>query len=148
MYLPTKQGLEVNIYLEGCEDMRKEGLQNAEIQRLITSLGHTQSIVVSDVGLPIPDGVPVIDLALADGIPDFFSVLRPVARELVYEKYIYASEMSKELLAEMKSVLGGAAAEAVPHEEFKRLTREARAIIRTGARTPYANVILIGGVNF
>lgn len=131
--------------------MRKEGLQNAEIQRLIAGLGHTQSIVVCDVGLPIPEGVPVIDLALADGFPDFLDVLRPIARELVYEKFVYAQEMqriSEKLLTEMKTVLGGAAAEAVPHEEFKRMTREAKAIIRTGSRRPYANVILIGGVNF
>lgn len=131
--------------------MRKEGLQNAEIQRLIVGLGHTQSIVVCDVGFPIPEGVPVIDLALADGIPDFLTVLCAIARELVYEKYFYAEEMQRasgKLLDAMKTALGEAPAEVVPHEVFKQMTREARAIIRTGARQPYANVMLIGGVNF
>jgi D-ribose pyranase len=38
--------------------------------------------------------------------------------------------------------------EAVPHESFKELTREAVAIVRTGEFTPYANVILVAGVVF
>lgn len=126
-------------------------MQNAEILRLIAGLGHTQSIVVCDVGLPIPDGVPVIDLALTAGVPDLLGVLGPIAQELVCEKYIYADEIkshSADLLEEMKEVLGEAPSEAVPHETFKKLTREAKAIIRTGSCEPYANVILIGGVNF
>jgi D-ribose pyranase len=119
--------------------------------RIISGLGHTQSIVVCDAGLPVPAGVPVIDLALADGFPDFLSVLRPIARELEYERYIYAEELGRangEFLCDMRATLGDVEAESVSHEEFKRLTREAKAIIRTGSYQPYANVILIGGVNF
>ncbi|MDW8269060.1 MAG: RbsD/FucU domain-containing protein, partial [Anaerolineae bacterium] len=36
----------------------------------------------------------------------------------------------------------------VPHEQFKALTSQARAVVRTGEFTPYANVILIAGVVF
>ena len=32
--------------------------------------------------------------------------------------------------------------------DFKRLTEQARCVIRTGECTPYSNVILYGGVNF
>jgi D-ribose pyranase len=37
---------------------------------------------------------------------------------------------------------------AIPHEEFKARTAAARAVVRTGEFTPYANVILIAGVTF
>jgi D-ribose pyranase len=38
--------------------------------------------------------------------------------------------------------------ELVSHEEFKKLTSAAKAIIRTGECTPYTNIILQSGVNF
>ncbi len=38
--------------------------------------------------------------------------------------------------------------EYVSHEQFKEHTKKAKAIIRTGEATPYANVILHAGVIF
>jgi D-ribose pyranase len=37
---------------------------------------------------------------------------------------------------------------SVPHVEFKTLTRETRAVVRTGECSPYANAILRSGVIF
>lgn len=131
--------------------MKKSGLQNAEIQKALAELGHTQSIVVADVGLPIPEGVKVIDLAVSNGMPDFMSVLTPIAGELVCEKYIYAQEMetaNPQVLKQMREALGDAQAQAVSHEQFKVMVRDARAVIRTGSCKSYTNVILVGGVNF
>jgi D-ribose pyranase len=36
----------------------------------------------------------------------------------------------------------------LPHDEFKRLCEQAKAVIRTGECSPYANVILHSGVIF
>ena len=36
----------------------------------------------------------------------------------------------------------------MPHEAFKALCRDAAAVIRTGEATPYANVMLVSGVDF
>ena len=36
----------------------------------------------------------------------------------------------------------------ITHEDFKKMTGEARAVVRTGEFTPYANVILNAGVVF
>jgi D-ribose pyranase len=38
--------------------------------------------------------------------------------------------------------------EFVSHEKLKELTRQVRAVIRTGEATPFANVILYSGVIF
>jgi len=38
--------------------------------------------------------------------------------------------------------------ELVSHEELKRLSQKAAAVVRTGEFTPYANVILYSGVVF
>ena len=48
----------------------------------------------------------------------------------------------------MEEILAGKPVRKVPHEEFKRLMEKAKCVIRTGETSPYANVILIGGVNF
>jgi D-ribose pyranase len=36
----------------------------------------------------------------------------------------------------------------VSHEEFKEMTKKAKAVVRTGEFTPYANIILVAGVDF
>jgi len=38
--------------------------------------------------------------------------------------------------------------EYVSHDEFKQLSKEVKAVIRTGEDTPYANVILQSAVIF
>ncbi|MNP54567.1 D-ribose pyranase [compost metagenome] len=67
------------------------------------------------------------------------------------ERYTIANEMkdsNPELLQKTRQALDGAIDESVSHEEFKLLTQNAKAIIRTGECTPYANVILHAGVTF
>jgi len=38
--------------------------------------------------------------------------------------------------------------DAMPHIEFKKVARDARAAVRTGEFTPYANIILVYGVPY
>ena len=47
--------------------MKKHGILNSEISRVLSYLGHTDCICIGDCGLPIPDEVERIDLALAFG---------------------------------------------------------------------------------
>ena len=51
--------------------MKKHGVLNSEITSILASLGHTDTIVIADCGLPIPDGVKRIDLAVEIGKPSF-----------------------------------------------------------------------------
>jgi D-ribose pyranase len=45
-------------------------------------------------------------------------------------------------------MLGSTPVRTVPHETFKQLTRNSRAVVRSGEFTPYANAILVSGVAF
>lgn len=47
--------------------MKKHGVLNSEIAAVLASLGHTDTVVIADCGLPIPDGVKRIDLAVEIG---------------------------------------------------------------------------------
>ena len=131
--------------------MKKHGILNHELVEVIATLGHTDALVIADAGLPIPAEVRRIDLAVVGGVPRFMEVLRAVLDEMQVERATVASEMairSPHLRGELVGALGSIPVNEVSHEEFKRLTRQVRAIVRTGEFTPYANVILYSGVVF
>jgi D-ribose pyranase len=131
--------------------MKKDGILNQDLLEVIGSLGHTDRIVVCDAGLPIDPNVRRIDLAITKGTVRFIDVLKPLLNELVVEKIILAEEIvakSPAMHQEIAAAATGIPLERVSHEEFKKLTRGAKAIIRTGECTPYTNVILQSGVNF
>ncbi|GIX60053.1 D-ribose pyranase [Bacillus paranthracis] len=131
--------------------MKKHGVLNSEIASILASLGHTDTIVIADCGLPIPDGVKRIDLAVEIGKPSFLDVLQVVADDMAIEKVTLAEEVinnNAEVNKEIELKLIEPAFEYVSHEQFKEHTKKAKAIIRTGEATPYANVILHAGVIF
>jgi len=123
--------------------VKKSGILHAELSRLIATLGHGDLLVIGDAGLPVPPGVPCIDLALTHGVPTFQQVLAAVLTEMQVERCTVASEASTTILA-----LAPLAPDLVPHDAFKTLSRSARAILRTGEVTPYANIALFAGVTF
>ena len=40
--------------------MQKIGILNSDIAKVLADLGHTDTIVIGDCGLPVPAGVPKI----------------------------------------------------------------------------------------
>ncbi|HXX64926.1 MAG TPA: D-ribose pyranase [Bacteroidota bacterium] len=131
--------------------MKKAGTLNPHLSRLIAAMGHTDQLVVCDSGLPIPRGAEVVDISLTRNIPRFIDTVRVILEELEVEGAIIADEMlNTETHAALLKLLKGLPLKVVPHEEFKNLTLGAGNIsfVRTGEATPYANVILIAGVNF
>jgi D-ribose pyranase len=131
--------------------MRRTGLQHGRLSAIVAAMGHGDRLVIADPGLPVPAGVECVDLAVCAGVPGFMDVLRAVAAELAIEGIVIAEELAAgnpALAREIGGATGRGDGTIVPHEEFKRMTREATAIVRTGEFTPYANVILVGGVAF
>ena len=131
--------------------MKKDGIVNQDLLNVMGSLGHTDRIVVCDVGLPIDKNVERVDLSITKGVAKFMDVLKPLLNELVVEKIILAQEIvtkSPAMYQEIVTLTKGIPLELVSHEEFKKLTKDTKAIIRTGECTPYANIILQSGVNF
>lgn len=139
--------------------MKRAALYNAPLSAVIARVGHTDSLVICDPGLPIPEGPERVDLALTNGIPGFLDVLRTMASELQIESLVIAEEMAKispafeaEFRKTVKEIGAAQGQEipiaTIPHVEFKRRTASSRAIIRTGECTYFANAIIICGVSF
>ncbi|AOZ91048.1 D-ribose pyranase [Paenibacillus crassostreae] len=131
--------------------MKKQGILNSHISKILADLGHTDTIVIADVGLPIPAWVPKIDLALKLGVPSFQDVVDIIIEDMVIEKVIVAEELDTENQKTSQYInnqFNGILIEKLSHEQFKLLTHKAKVIIRTGEASPYANCILQAGVNF
>lgn len=133
--------------------MKRIGILHPELARVLATLGHGDTLVVADAGLPVPAGPDRIDLAYAPGQPPFLAVLDAILTEMQLERVTLASEIREvapgafhQAVRERLEPL--APLEYLPHDEFKRLTADARAVVRTGEFTPYANVILSSGVVF
>ena len=133
--------------------MKKAGILNSDISRVLSYMGHTDRIAIGDCGLPIPEEVERIDLALKFGVPTFVETLATVAGDMKIEKIILAEEIKQQnpkVLAAVEELFAGQNMEVqfVPHSELKLLTCDCRAVIRTGETTPYANIILQSGCIF
>ena len=134
--------------------MKRTTLLHAELSQVIASMGHGDMLVLGDAGLPIPvgPGAPQrIDLAVCPGTPDLRTVLQAVLTELQVEGSIIATEAlvgdDRQLPAWCADQLDTQPA-TMGHAEFKKLCAQARAMVRTGECTPYANIILVAGVAF
>lgn len=131
--------------------MKKAPLLHAELSHLIATLGHGDSVVIADAGLAVPPGTRCIDLALTRGVPSFEQVLDAVLSEMCVQRAECATEFSThspQLATVLRARLGDSALKSIAHDALKRQSSLARAIVRTGECTPYANVILYAGVVF
>lgn len=128
--------------------MKKSPLLHAELSRVIASLGHGDLVVIGDAGLPIPDGPQRIDLAVTRGVPAFDDVLGAVLAEMQVERVVVAHESLAAGALPAWATRAGAPVEQVSHDELKRLSARARAVVRTGECTPYCNIVLASGVVF
>ena len=130
--------------------MKKGPVLNIALSQLIASLGHGDMVVIGDAGLPVPPGVPVIDLALTHGVPGFLQTLTTVLAEMQVERHVLADELAEKnpSIAAAVAALDLPGREGVSHVDFKGRSALARAVVRTGECTPYANIILVAGVVF
>lgn len=132
--------------------MKKHGILNSDISKVLADMGHTDQLTIADCGLPIPKGVNKVDLSLKIGNPKFIDVLDEVLKDMEIEKIYLAEEIknNNSPVYEQISTLVGkeVSVEFLSHEDFKKLTLDSKAIIRTGEVTPFANIILQSNVIF
>lgn len=135
--------------------MKRNGILNSDISRVLSYMGHTDRIAIGDCGLPIPEETERIDLAVKFGQPTFMDVLKEVGADMKIEKIILAEEIKEknpQILSEINAYFAEQdvqpEVEFVSHVELKQLTKDCKAVIRTGETTPYANIILQSGCIF
>ncbi len=147
--------------------MKTKGVLHNDLARAIARLGHGDMLVITDRGFPFPrhDYTECIDVSVGRDLPRFIDTVRVVLEELEIEKVLIAEEtktVCPEIYDDLKNILSGIKnkgndieEEIIPHVEFKDLVlngglerREVKVFVKTGEFTPYANIILISGVDF
>jgi len=147
--------------------MKTNGILHNDLARLVARLGHGDMLVITDRGFPFPrhEKTECIDVSVGRNLPKFIDVVKVVLEELEIEKVIIADEtkdVSPHIYKELKEVVflkknkgNNIVEENIPHLEFKDLVlngslqgKEVKGFIKTGEFTPYANIILISGVDF
>ncbi|MFB1049881.1 D-ribose pyranase [Paraliobacillus sp. JSM ZJ581] len=131
--------------------MKKQGILNRELSAVFATLGHGDTVIIADCGLPIPATVKCVDLSYKIGAPDFKSIFDSVKEDVTFEKVTLANEI-KDNNPQLEKYIEGEAGKAevayLSHQELKESISKAKVVIRTGEATPYANVILQSGVIF
>lgn len=135
--------------------MKKSRLINSDISAVVARMGHTDELTICDAGLPIPESILRIDLAIEQNLPRMLSVLDAILSELQIESVTIAEECkdaSPEFHQKLISIIqrhsDSTSIVYVSHEVFKQRTNNSTAAVRTGECTPFANVILKSGVVF
>ncbi len=130
--------------------MKRTGIVHAQLAARLAGLRHTETFVVSDAGLPVPLGMPVVDLGYRYGQPGFRDVTATVLAEVVVE-HSWASRDVVAANPDVWAFLQGtldAPPELIDHEDFKARCARARFLIRTGEDTVFANLLCRAGVPF
>jgi D-ribose pyranase len=129
--------------------MKEIGIINRDIAAIISEQGHGDLLMVTDAGFAIPPEVEVIDLSLSENVPMVLEVLKELGKYFSVEKMYLSVETREMNPTHFENVSGlfgsGVEVETLPHTELKQLSREVKAVIRTGDFTAYGNVILVSG---
>jgi D-ribose pyranase len=128
--------------------MKKAGILNPALSRLLARTGHTDYFTICDKGYPVPDEPERIDLALVEGIPTVIDVLRAIHAEYHIDRIVIAEEMaeiSPDRLEELRVLLGEIPIEMMTHLALKHLAATGKATVRTGDPVPYSNLIVVSG---
>lgn len=131
--------------------MKKIGVMNSDISRVIANMGHMDWLSIGDAGMSVPKDTEKIDLCVQSELPSFIDVLKNVLIELKVQKIYLAEEIKEQnpkQLENIRSVLPDVEIEFVPHKDLKKMLGNTHAFIRTGETTPYSNIILESGVTF
>lgn len=135
--------------------MLMSGILHPGLLKLMGECGHTDWLMLSDAGMPVPVGKERIDLAILNDLPRQLTILKAISDQLKLEKVYMAGEIeqvSPIYLSKVRAFLEkrGIPLEFVPHEQLKAMSQAAqtRACIRTGERTSYSTMILQVGVPY
>jgi len=127
--------------------MRETGIVNRDICDILSTLGHTDEVIVCDAGFAIPMGVRTIDISLAENVPTVPQVLAELRKHFSVEKLVISEETKKVSPTRFKEFVKafgkGMAVELISQNEIRARARTVKAVIRTGDFTAYSNIVLV-----
>ncbi len=147
--------------------MKTKGILHNDLAQAVAKMGHGDMLVLADRGFPFPrhEMTQSIDVSVGRNLPKVVDVLRIILEELEIEEVIIADESKSispktyaafcEILSKKRNKGNTIIETNIPHAEFKDMVlngglerKEVKVFVKTGEFTPYANIILVSGVDF
>lgn len=133
--------------------MRPERILHPQLAAALSTLGHTDIILVTDAGFPIPPNANRIDLGFWPGIPDVTDILRVLRHEVFIEDIKFAREVrdcNGDLYRQVQDIFTGSGTDfsEASHEVLcNELAYKAKVVIRSGSFNPWANFALVASTD-
>ncbi len=133
--------------------MKGGTLLHPELARSLATLGHTDLVMVTDAGFPIPADAHRIDLGLLPGLIDVRDVLKAVLASIFVEEATFAPELKSHhprLYQEVQQIFTGSGAvfTSTSHETLcADHVHRAKVVIRSGSFEPWANFALVASTD-
>lgn len=129
--------------------MRPGRILHPELAQAVATMGHSDILLVTDAGFPIPDDAWRIDLGFYEGMPDVLDILRVLRQEMFVEEVHFAGDIltkNKPLYSALQDIFTGSGAEfkLTTHETLVNdISHRAKAVVRSGSFNPWANIALV-----
>ena len=133
--------------------MRPDRILHPELAAALATLGHTDIVLVTDAGFPIPPHAKRIDLGFWPGTVDVLEILRVLRQEIFAEEVHFASEVRDchpQLYRDVQNIYTGSGAEfrEASHETLCHdIANRAKVVIRSGSFNPWANFALVASTD-
>lgn len=128
--------------------MIKKGIVNGQLLKELALVGDKEFFMVQGIGMPTPQGVPVIDLALIPGLPDMRTCLQAIVETSPMDNYIIPEDLSQKdekLYKEVTQIMGETKSETMSGIMLREFVKKCKFIVRTGDTNPLAVIALQAG---
>ena len=129
--------------------MIEKGLLNRDLSALLSKMGHGDQFLLCDAGFAIPEGLPVVDLSIAENTPTVDLVLSEILKCFSVEKVVFAQEQKDACPAKLERLLAlfdpATERQILSHAELKQRSRSVKGVVRTGDFSAFTNLILVSG---
>lgn len=124
--------------------MLKKGIRHGELSKVLALLGEGDAVAVCGCRQALPEGVPVIDLALTDNIPTVDQVLDVLASSLSIKEHTIAQELDESVRMRWNDRLGEAKGSILAARQLSILSKNAKVVVRTGDMAQYGLLVIRG----
>ncbi|MEK4149473.1 RbsD/FucU domain-containing protein [Robertmurraya sp. FSL W8-0741] len=133
--------------------MRPSRILHPKLSKALAECGHTDIILVTDAGFPIPKDANRIDLGYYAGQVDVLDILKMLRKEIFVDEVAFAGEVKThhpQLYKSIQDIYTGSGAifKGTTHEELvENIAPKAKVVIRSGSLNAWANFALVASTD-
>ena len=112
--------------------MLKSNIKNGELLKRLASMGQGDALSVVGCRFALPEGLPVIDLALAENLPTIEQVVVLLSNNVDFSELTLAHELNDDSKKVLTGKLDSMKLNELTLRQLQVVSKNTRFIIRTG----------------